>query len=78
LQAWKYLFGRGKASDTTYKVLFLLFVIVGSASSLDSVFRFSDAMILALVFPNMIGLFFLFPMVKDELTKYLQAIKSRS
>jgi AGCS family alanine or glycine:cation symporter len=76
LQSWKYLFGRSKAADYTYKILFLLFVIIGSASSLDSVFRFSDAMILALVFPNMIGLFFLFPVVKKELDKYLDAIKS--
>ena len=32
-------------------------------------------MILALVFPNMIGLFFLFPRVKEEMAKYLNAIK---
>jgi AGCS family alanine or glycine:cation symporter len=76
LQSWKYLFGRGKVADYTYKFLFLLFVIIGAASSLDAVFRFSDAMILALVFPNMIGLFFLFPRVKEELAKYLAAIKS--
>ena len=31
-------------------------------------------MILALVFPNMIGLFFLFPKVKEEMTRYLKAI----
>jgi AGCS family alanine or glycine:cation symporter len=76
LQSWKYLFGRGKAADYTYKVLFLLFVIIGAASSLDAVFRFSDAMILALVFPNMIGLFFLFPNVKEELNKYLRDIRA--
>ena len=76
LQSWKYLFGRGKAADYTYKVLFLLFVIIGAASSLDAVFRFSDAMILALVFPNMIGLFFLFPNVKEELDKYLRDIRA--
>ena len=57
LQSWKYLFGRGKAADMVYKVLFLLFVVVGAAATLDAVIKFSDAMILALVFPNMIGLF---------------------
>ena len=31
-------------------------------------------MILGLVFPNMVGLFFLFPKVKDELGKYTNAI----
>jgi AGCS family alanine or glycine:cation symporter len=33
-------------------------------------------MILALVFPNMIGLLFLFPKVKEELNKYVTDIKS--
>ncbi len=74
LQAWKFLFGRGKKADLTYKILFLIFVIVGAASTLDAVIRFSDAMILALVFPNMIGLLLLFPKVKEELKTYLDAI----
>ena len=76
LQAWKYLFGRSKASDLSYKILFLIFIIIGASATLDAVVRFSDAMILAMVFPNMIGLFFLFPRVKEELNRYLQAIRS--
>ncbi|HIG89812.1 MAG TPA: alanine:cation symporter family protein [Flavobacteriaceae bacterium] len=76
LQSWKYLFGRGKLADMTYKVLFLIFVVIGSAASMKSIWDFSDAMIFAMVFPNMIGLFFLFPIVKEELNKYLEAIKS--
>ena len=76
LQSWKYLFGRGKVADMTYKVLFLIFVVIGSAASMKSIWDFSDAMIFAMVFPNMIGLFFLFPIVKEELNKYLEAIKS--
>ncbi len=76
LQSWKYLFGRGKTADTVYKILFLLFVVVGAAATLDAVIKFSDAMILALVFPNMIGLLFLFPKVKKELKKYMTDIKT--
>ena len=75
LQSWKYLFGRGKSADLTYKFLFLLFVIIGAASSMNSIWAFSDAMIFAMVFPNMIGLYFLFPMVKKQLNRYLEAIK---
>jgi len=74
LQAWKYLFGRGKTTDLIYKVLFLVFVVIGASATLDAVIRFSDAMILAMVFPNMIGLLLLFPRVREELTKYLKAI----
>lgn len=76
LQSWKYLFGKGKTADMIYKIMFLLFVIIGAAATLDAVIKFSDAMILALVFPNMIGLFFLFPRVREEMAKYLGAIKS--
>ncbi|MGB0839951.1 MAG: alanine/glycine:cation symporter family protein [Chitinophagales bacterium] len=74
-QAWMYLFGKSKAADLTYKFLFLVFIVIGSAANMESVWGFSDAMILALVFPNMIGLFFLFPKVREELNKYLTAIK---
>lgn len=74
LQAWKYLFGRSAASDLSFKVLFCIFTVIGAAASLNSVIAFSDAMILAMVFPNMIGLFFLFPKVREELARYLKAI----
>jgi alanine or glycine:cation symporter, AGCS family len=76
LQAWKYLFGRSKASDLSYKLLFLAFVVIGASATLNAVISFSDAMILAMVFPNMIGLFFLYPKVKQELNRYLSAIRA--
>ncbi|GAB5406125.1 MAG: alanine/glycine:cation symporter family protein [Aureliella sp.] len=75
LQSWKYLFGRNQGADITYKILFCVFVVIGAASSLDAVIKFSDAMILALVFPNMIGLLLLFPKVREELNRYLSATK---
>ncbi|MEO9892419.1 alanine/glycine:cation symporter family protein [Aurantibacter sp.] len=76
LQSWKFLFGRGKTADMVYKLLFLMFIIIGAAASMKSIWDFSDAMIFAMVFPNMIGLYFLFPVVKQQLIKYLEAIKS--
>ena len=74
LQSWMYLFGKSKLSDLVYKSIFLLFIVIGAAANMEAVWGFSDAMILALIFPNMIGLFFLAPKVKEELTKYLKAI----
>ncbi|MBT8257125.1 MAG: alanine:cation symporter family protein [Bacteroidia bacterium] len=76
LQSWKYLFGKGKTADMLYKLLFLIFVVIGAAATLDAVIKFSDAMILALVFPNMIGLLLLFPKVRQEVTRYLEAIRA--
>ena len=75
LQSWKFLFGRGKTADLVYKFLFLTFVVIGAAASMKSIWDFSDAMIFAMVFPNMVGLFFLFPIVKKQLYRYLDAIK---
>ena len=78
LQSWKFLFGRGKVADITYKLLFLLFVVIGAAASMGSIWKFSDAMIFAMIFPNMVGLFLLFPVVKKQLKRYLDAIKLKS
>ncbi len=74
-QAWSFLFGRRKQTEYIYKTIFCLFVIVGAASSLTAVTDFSDAMIFAMLVPNMIGLFLLRKKVGTELKKYLNHIK---
>lgn len=76
LQSWKFLFGRSQLADLSYKLLFLAFIVIGSAASLGSVLDFSDAMILAMVFPNMLGLLLLFPKVRQELGRYIAAIRN--
>ncbi len=75
MQGWIYLFGKGKITDLVYKALFLVFVVIGASISLGAVIDFSDAMIFAMVVPNIIGVLFLTPVIKNELTKYLKAIR---
>ncbi len=75
MQGWKFLFGKGKVTDLVYKLLFLIFVVIGASISLGAVINFSDAMIFAMVVPNMIGVIILSPKIKEELAKYLNAIK---
>lgn len=75
LQAWTYLFGNSRRSDSLFKIIFCSFIIVGSASSLSNVIGFSDAMLLGMSFPNIIGLIILSPVVKDELNKYISYAK---
>ena len=70
LKAWTYLFGESMITDIVYKALFLLFVVAGSSMQLGSVIDFSDAMIFAMAFPNMLGIYFLMPVVKRELNEY--------
>ncbi len=77
LQGWKFLFGRSKTADLTYKFLFLFFLVVGASVKLGSVLDFSDAMIFAMVFPNIIGVILLAPEVRHELKRYLKAIRNK-
>ncbi|MBK8081864.1 MAG: alanine:cation symporter family protein [Saprospiraceae bacterium] len=76
-QAWMYLFGKSKGMEMTYKIIFLIFIVIGASANMQSIWDFSDAMILGMVFPNMVGLLILFPKVKEELARYLAVIKNK-
>lgn len=76
LKAWTYLFGETRAADISYKAVFCLFVIVGSAISAKQVFNFGDAMIFAMCFPNVLGLYFLAPEIRKDLNSYMDRVKS--
>src|SRR5690606_6503473 len=67
IQSWNYLFGKSTRATNLYKILFCVFVVIGAASNMDNVLNFSDAMIFAMMVPNMIGLIILFPVVKKRL-----------
>ena len=77
MQGWAYLFGKGKVTDLIYKILFLFFVVVGASISLGAVIDFSDAMIFAMVVPNIIGVIMLSPIIRKELKKYMNAINKK-
>mgnify|MGYP001813035413 FL=1 len=70
LKAWTYLFGESLITGAVYKILFLLFIVLGASMELGSVIRFSDAMIFAMAFPNVLGIYFLLPVVRRELDDY--------
>jgi AGCS family alanine or glycine:cation symporter len=76
LKCWTYLFGETKTNEVIYKVLFCIFVVVGSAISASAVFDFGDAMIFAMCFPNVAGLYILMPNVRRALSSYLERVKS--
>lgn len=76
MKSWTYLFGSGTTKETIYKILFLLFVVVGASSNLGSVMDFSDMMILGMAFPNILGLYFLSTEIKIDLKSYFNRIKS--
>ena len=75
LKSWTFLFGKSRFSELTYKILFMIFVVIGSSASLGSVVDFSDMMILAMAFPNIIGLLILSNEVKLDLKLYFKKIE---
>ena len=76
LKAWGYLFGEEPKTQLTFKLIFCAFVIVGAATNLGPVIDFSDASIFAMALVNILGLYFLMPMVKAELESYLSRLSS--
>jgi AGCS family alanine or glycine:cation symporter len=76
LKAWTYLFGETLITDAVYKIFFLGATVAGSSMQLGSVIDFSDAMIFAMAFPNVLGIYFLLPVVKRELDEYWADYKS--
>lgn len=76
LKSWTFLFGKSKVSELSYKLMFMLFIVVGSSVSLGAVVDFSDMMILAMAFPNIIGLLIMSGEVRSDLKDYFKKITS--
>ena len=69
-QAWTTIFGTSRFSNLSYQLLFCACIVIGSALSLGAVTDFSDGMLLAMCFPNLIGVYFLLPVVRTELIAF--------
>ena len=76
LKAWTYLFGEGKATELVFKVMFCVFVVIGATIQFGAVIDFSDAAIFAMSIFNILGLYFLMPVVKKELQSFVARVKS--
>ena len=76
MRAWTYLFGKSKKAEMVYKMLFLVFVVIGASVSLGAVLDFSDMMILAMSFPNIIGLYIMSGEVRKDLDDYWHRLKT--
>ncbi|MFH8239938.1 alanine/glycine:cation symporter family protein [Streptomyces sp. G6] len=77
LKSWTYLFGRSRASEITYKVVYTLFAIAGSLLTLQTLIDLADAFLFTLAVINIIGLYLLAPVVKRELNSFLEYVRVR-
>ena len=76
LKAWTYLFGEGESTEMIFKLIFCVFVIVGATIQFGAVIDFSDAAIFSMSIFNITGLYFLMPIVKEELISFIARVKS--
>ncbi|MGI9371825.1 MAG: alanine/glycine:cation symporter family protein [Hyphomicrobiales bacterium] len=76
LKAWTYMFGEGAGKEMVFKIIFCIFIVIGSSLSLGPVIDFSDAMIFAMAIANIIGLYMLMSKVKELLADYHSKLDS--
>ncbi|NGO55913.1 alanine/glycine:cation symporter family protein [Allomesorhizobium camelthorni] len=76
LKAWTYLMGEGQATEIVFKLIFCIFVVIGASMSLGPVIDFSDSMIFAMSLANIVGLYILMPVVKQEVEQYFAKLRS--
>jgi AGCS family alanine or glycine:cation symporter len=73
LKAFTYLFGEGTMTQLTFKLVFCIFIVLGSAVQLNALIDLSDALVFIVAIPNLIGLYILAPIVKEEITRYAES-----
>jgi len=73
-RCWVYVFG--ERYSVLYKVIFMGFLVVASIASAASLLDFTDLLVLAMAFPNLIGLYVLSGKVKTALGEYQTKLAS--
>jgi AGCS family alanine or glycine:cation symporter len=73
-RCWSHLFGR--RSSLLYKLLFLVFVMLGSVVTATKLKDFSDLMILTMAFPNILGVMLLSGKIRRALDDYWRRYKA--
>ena len=62
--------GYGLKTVVLFRIIFVIFIVVGAVSKLSDVLDFSDAMIFSMAFPNIVGSIFLAPKVLEKVRDY--------
>ena len=69
-----YLFG--DRASTPYKIIYVVFVFLGSVITATNILNFGDLMILSMGLPNILGLLLLSGVVKRQLDSYMTELRS--
>ncbi len=66
----------GESGILPFRVFYCIIIILGPLVSLSSVVDFADMMMLSMVFPNIIGLLILSPLIRSHVRGYIGRLKS--
>ncbi|MGB0618171.1 MAG: alanine/glycine:cation symporter family protein [Myxococcota bacterium] len=77
LEGCVYLFGPSRRVRLVFNLFYCVCAIVGCATTLAAILKFSDAMIFAMSFANLIGLYFLAPGLRADLDAYWARVRAR-
>ena len=75
LKGWTYIVGESRSAENIFKIFFCIFVALGCMINLESVLKFSDALVFLIAIPNIFGLYVLAPLIKKEMHKYQMKLK---
>ena len=75
LKAFTYLAGQHWLVDMGFKFFYCSFIVLGSSIQLDALIDLSDALVFVVAIPNLLGLYFLAPVIKREMLSYRERLK---
>ncbi|MBT4162896.1 MAG: alanine glycine permease, partial [Gammaproteobacteria bacterium] len=70
LKAFTYIAGEGQLGQIIYKLVFCGFIVLGASIQLQALIDLSDALVFVVAIPNLLGLYLLAPVVKQEIRRY--------
>ena len=71
MRAWAYLFGDSRGSMFAIKAIYLFFTVMGAVLTLTAVMNFADSWLFLCAFVNLLGVYLLLPVIKQEMKEYL-------
>ncbi len=67
----------GEKYSLAFKLSLCVVVFLGSVTTATHVLDFGDLMIMGMAFPNILGVYFLVPKVKEELNRYWEKVRKK-
>lgn len=77
LEGCVYLIGDSPRVRLGFNLFYCACVVVGCTTTLSAILEFTDAMVFAMAFANLIGLYWFAPDLRADLDRYWRAVKAR-